>query len=379
MPGDTYRASLPASWFYDPGHYLEELRAIWMRDWLCVGRKEDWPEPGDFRRLRLGDQQILVTRGTDGSLHAFHNTCRHRGSLLCDTDAGRFPGNRIVCPYHAWVYGLEGELQRAPRSTERDALRLEDFPLYRVALDSWGGFVFVCLEETPSVPLDSFLGAEAANVAAWPLADLRRVHQQTHRAACNWKVFWENYLECYHCAGVHPELCRLVPLYRSGYMDYDDAGLAPGDRPDPARPDAMLRPGAVTWSADGQTGLPWFDGLGVTDREAGMIFASFPPTMFLVAHVDHVRTVRVLPLGPERTELKVDWYLHRDNLQHPALDIDRLTAFASQVVREDRRACELNQAGLRSDRHRGGVLLELEDYVYEFEQWVRERLDHAGR
>jgi Rieske 2Fe-2S family protein len=100
--------------------------------------------------------------------------------------------------------------------------------------------------------------------------------------------------------------------------------------------------------------------------------------MFLVAHVDHVRSVRVLPLGPERTELTVDWYLHRDAVQHPALDIEALTGFASRVVAEDRRVCEFNQAGLRSERHRAGVLLELEDYVYEFEQWVGERLADAG-
>ena len=374
-----YRQTLPAEWFFDPAQYQAELRAIWQREWLCVGREEDWPEPGDFRRVAVGDQRVIVTRAEDGALHAFHNTCRHRGSLLCEQDAGRFAGGRIVCPYHAWTYGLDGRLLRAPRSTAGDALEPADFPLYRVALGTWGGFVFINLAEEPRVALDAFLGEEAANVRAWPLAALRGVHRETHRVACNWKLFWENYLECYHCPGVHPELCRLVPVYRSGYMDYADAGIAPQDRPDPARPGAMLRPGAVTWSSDGGSDLPWFEGLGETEQQAGMTFASLPPTMFLVAHVDYVRSVRVLPLGPELTELTVDWYVHRDLREHPALDVGRLTAFAAQVVREDARVCELNQAGLHSNRHRAGVLLELEDYVYEFEQWVRERVGDAGR
>ena len=369
-----YRRTLPAEWFHDPGQYRRELRAIWQRDWLCVGRVEDWREAGDFRRQRIGDQQILVTCDGHGALHAFHNTCRHRGSLLCEEDAGRFGNGRIVCPYHAWTYGLDGQLQRAPRSTERDGLQLADFPLYRVQLDTWGGFVFVNLAEEPAMPLQEFLGEEAENVAAWPLEDLRRVHRDTHRLACNWKIFWENYLECYHCPGVHPDLCRLVPLYRSGYFDYADAAT----KPDPGRPHAMLRPGAVTWSSDGQAALPWFEGLGAKERQAGMTFASLVPTMFLVAHVDYVRTVGVLPLGPEETELTVDWFIHRDLLEHPALDVESLTAFGSQVVREDARVCEVNQAGLRCDRHAGGVLLQLEDHVYEFEQWVRERLDDAG-
>jgi Rieske 2Fe-2S family protein len=375
MAAGHYRETLPASWFYDPEQYRRELGAIWQRDWLCIGREEDWPVPGDFHRLAIAGERIFVTRAEDGALHAFHNSCRHRGSILCETDSGRFKNGRIVCPYHAWTYRLSGELARAPRSTAQDGLRLEDFPLYRVALDRWRGFVFVNLALEPARTLAETLGEEAGRVAAWPLEDLHRVHRATQRLACNWKVFWENYLECYHCPAVHPELVRLVPVYRSGYMAYADAGL----EVDPARPGAMLRPGAVTWSSDGGTDLPWFAGLGPADAERGMTFVTLPPTLFLVAHVDYLRTVRVLPLGAEETELTVDWYVHRDVVGHPALDVGQLTAFASQVVSEDARACELNQAGIRCGRHRGGVLLQVEDYVHEFEQWIRKRVEDGGR
>jgi Rieske 2Fe-2S family protein len=371
MNSQSYRETLPASWFYDPDQYRRELSAIWYRDWLCLGREEDWPATGDFRRQQIGDQQILVTRAGDGALHAFHNTCRHRGSVLCEVESGRFDSGRIVCPYHAWAYSLSGELERAPRATDADRIRLQDFPLYRVHIATWRGFVFVNLAEKPALSLQESLSAEAENVAAWPLEDLRRVHRSTHRLACNWKIFWENYLECYHCPGVHPDLCRLVPVYRTGFMEYADAG----HEPDPQRPHAMLRPGAVTWSTDGETPLPWFEGLGAADAERGMTFATWQPTLFLVAHVDYVRTVRVLPLGPEQTELTVDWYVHRDVVKHPALDVNRLVAFGSQVVTEDARVCELNQQGIRCRRHERGILLEVEDYVHDFEQWVRRRLD----
>ena len=380
MKAQPYRQTLPANWFYDPEQYLRELQAIWYRDWICLGREEDWPASGDFRRARIGDEQIFVTRAGDaltrfhprqgGEVHAFHNTCRHRGSLLCEAEAGSFGKGRIVCPYHAWSYALSGELERVPRATDADGIRLEDFPLYRVALESWRGFVFVNLAAEPRSGLQEALAEEARNVVAWPLEEVRRVHRAEHRLACNWKIFWENYLECYHCPGVHPDLCRLVPVYRTGFMDYGDAGL----EPDPRRPHAMLRPGAVTWSTDGGTDLPWFDGLGEADAERGMTFASWAPTMFLVAHVDYVRTVRVMPLGPEQTRLIVDWYVHRDLAADPALDVERLVAFGSQVVAEDARVCELNQQGMRCGRHERGVLLEVENYVHDFEQWVRQRL-----
>lgn len=370
MTDRNYRETLPASYFYDPLQYRRELQCIWYRQWLCLGREEDWPETGDFRRVSIGEEQVIVTRAGDGALHAFHNTCRHRGSVLCEADSGSFRNGRIVCPYHAWSYSLSGELQNTPRTTGSDAIKLEDFPLYRVALQVWRGFVFVNLDSDVP-PLEQALGDEADNVTAWPLEDLRLVHRATHRLACNWKIFWENYLECYHCPGVHPDLCELVPIYREGWMDYRDAGR----EPEPDQPHSMLKSGAVTWSADGTTGLPWFDGLGEKEKEAGMTFATCLPTMFLVAHVDYVRTVRVMPVGPEETELTVDWYVHRNVVHHPQLDIDRLVAFASQVVREDARACELNQQGIRCGRHERGVLLERENYVFEFEQWVQRQLD----
>lgn len=371
MSATSYRATVPASWFTDPDHHRRELRDVWYREWLCVGREEDWAEPGEFRRVGIGDQQVVVTRGESGELHAFHNTCRHRGAALCEAESGRFRGGRIVCPYHAWAYGLDGRLLKAPRTTERDALRTEDFTLYRVALEVWRGFVFVNLEQEPRRTLAEALGEEAGHLAAWPLEDLRRVQCDVHELACNWKVFWENYNECYHCPGVHRDLVRLVPVYGTGFMEYADAGLAPADL---KRPSAMLREGAETWSDDGAAQLPPFEGLGADDRARGMTFSTFLPTMFIVAHVDYVRTVGVRPLGPEQTELTVEWYVHRDRVGHPALDVDRLASFARQVVAEDARVCELNQQGLRCARHERGVLLEVEDYVYAFEQWLRERL-----
>jgi Rieske 2Fe-2S family protein len=378
MSAERYRETLPAAWYYEPEQYRRELQSIWYRQWICLGRAEDWAEPGDFHRLRIGDQQILVTRAEDGALHAMHNSCRHRGSIVCTEDSGRFERGRIVCPYHAWTYALNGQLLRAPRATAGSGLRVEDFPLYRVALATWRGFVFVNLSADPEMALDQALAQEAAKVAKWPVEELRRVHRVRHRLACNWKIFWENYLECYHCPSVHPDLCRLVPVYSTGYESY----AAAGREPDPARPLSMLRPGAVTWSNDGTTRLPWFEGLGENERAAGMTFADFMPTLFLVAHVDYVRTVQVLPAGPEQTDLTVDWYVHRDVLDHPELDVSALVGFGDNLVREDARVCELNQQGLRCNRRDHGVLLDLEEPVYEFNQWVRralgEPVDGAG-
>ncbi len=365
-------AALPASCYFDEKHFRRELQAIWWQDWICVGHDSEWQGEGDYRVVQLGDQQILVTRNRDGVLMAFHNTCRHRGSLLCEHSSGKFKNGRIVCPYHAWAYSLDGELTHAPRQQETGDLELRDYSLYGVHLDTWAGFVFINLAASPGLDLETALGEEKSALASWPLAELAIAHRQIHSIQCNWKIFWENFLECYHCPGVHPDLCRLVPVYGQGVNSIDEL-------PDssPLKKSAGLSslvPGAVTWSADGATPLPWFEGLSSAEQEEGMRFAEFKPTVYLVGHVDYVRSVQVLPLGPEETQLTVSWFVHHDTLESQQVDVERLTGFGQQVVMEDARVCELNQAGLHSIRHQQGVLVPQEHDVLAFQRWVLERL-----
>ncbi len=365
-------ASLPSRWYHDPAQYARELEAVWYRDWLCVGRQEDIPAPGDYFVAVIGDQRIVVTRDRDERPRAFHDTCRHRGSRLCTESRGRFPGARIVCPYHAWSYALSGELLAVPKMALPEGFRREDYPLYAVPIGSWGGFLFVNLDERPA-PLDEFLGDEAENLRRWPLADLVSVRREVTTLACNWKIFWENYSECYHCPGVHPELCRVMPLYREGLLSYDDTGTPPpaGDAGDP-RP--RVAPGYATWSLDGRSTLPPIEGPDEKDRALGVVFASFTASLFVVAHPDYVRSVRIMPRGPEQVELTVDWLLPPGVAEGHADELERMFALGRLVVAQDGRVCEINQQGLRSRRHEAGVLMPQEHALAQFHGWLRARL-----
>src|SRR5262245_6578990 len=189
---DRTVATLPAAWYYDPAQYARELEAVWYRDWICVGREEEIRQPGDYIVAPVGEENLVVTRDRDGRLHAFHNTCRHRGSTLCTAARGKFPGGRIVCPYHAWTYGLAGELLATPKMQLPADFRRENYPLYAAAVDSWGGFLFVNLDPKPSSSLTAFLGSEAENLRRWPLAELVSVRREVSTLGCNWKIFWEN-------------------------------------------------------------------------------------------------------------------------------------------------------------------------------------------
>ena len=369
---DRTTASLPSRWYHDPAQYARELEAIWYRDWVCVGRLEDLPAAGDWFVAAIGDQSVIVTRDRDDRPQAFHNTCRHRGSQLCEAPRGRFAAGRIVCPYHGWSYALTGELAATPKMDLPAGFRREDYALYRVAVETWGGFLFVNLDEHPSQTLADFLGEEARHVGRWPLAELVSVRREVTALACNWKVFWENYCECYHCPGVHPELCRVMPLYREGLLSYADSRALPPGGVGDLRP--RVAPGFATWTLDGRSTLPLIEGPSAEDREPGVVFASFAASFFIVAHPDYVRSVRVLPKGPERVELTVDWLLPpRVAEAHPD-ELERLYALGRLVVAQDGRVCELNQRGLKSRRHREGVLMPQEHGVKEFHDWLRARL-----
>jgi glycine betaine catabolism A len=366
-------ATLPSTWYYDPGHYARELEAIWYRDWVCVGRNEDIPRPGDFFVTEPGNERLIVTRDHDGRPRAFHNTCRHRGSTLCSETRGRFANGRIVCPYHSWTYSLAGELLATPARIEIADFRPEDYRLYEAHLDAWGGFLFVNLSETPAVGLRDFLGAEARNVEAWPLAELVTVQRDQTTLACNWKVFWENYSECYHCPRIHPELCRIVPVYREGVLNYADrAEPRSTNQAGDVRP--RVAPGLTTWTLDGQTSLPLIDGPDETLRALGMVFASFTGSFYIVAHPDYVRSVRVMPKGPEKVELTVDWLLPPGVATTHSAAIGRMLELGRLVIAQDGRVCELNQQGLRSRRHRHGVLVPQEHALWQFHQWLKSRL-----
>jgi len=153
-----------------------------------------------------------------GSALAALKMCRHRGSALCTQDSGRFRNGRIICPYHTWTYSLDGDLIDTPYRIAAEDFRSSDYSLYDVHLDMWGGFVFVNLSDDPETSLQDFLGTEADNLANWPLQELVSVQRDISTLQFNWKIFWENFSECYHCPRHHPELCEIVPMYKEALM-----------------------------------------------------------------------------------------------------------------------------------------------------------------
>lgn len=372
-PLTKLKPSLPSAWYYDPAHYQRELEAIWYRDWVCVGRIDAIKNTGDFFTATIGNQNIIVTRGSDGEIHAWHNTCRHRGSVLCTKASGHFRNGRIICPYHTWTYSLDGNLVATPGRLETDDFHPAEFSLFGIHTDTWQGFIFVNLDDEPTAKLDEFLGDEKQYLANWPLADMRSVHQENHPVNCNWKIFWENYSECYHCPRLHPELGRIMPVYRKAV--FDDADL-PGWEPqfEGDRGHGRVGPGVRTWTLDGKSSLPLLEGPTDDELDAGVTFTSITGSMFVSGHPDYARSVRIVPRGPEQIELVVDWLLPNSIGDVDADIIEHITGLARLIILQDGEACELNQQGLHSGRFEQGVLVPQEYALWDFHQWLRARL-----
>jgi Rieske 2Fe-2S family protein len=245
--------------------------------------------------------------------------------------------------------------------------------LYRIAIAEWKGFVFINLDEQaaafdPTLDLD-----DSASLDNWPLGDLVSGHMVRKVVACNWKIFWENYNECLHCPNAHPELSDIVPIYSRGLLE-------PADHPDwQTSTDPKLRgglkAGAASWAMDGQAAPHVFPDLTEAERAAGQSYATRLPSVYLVAHVDYVRAVRVMPLGPDSTELTAEWLFPRETLEDPRFDLKNTTDFATLVMTQDAALCELNQRGLHSLRHHHGTLMPEEYLVQQFHDWVRTALE----
>lgn len=360
---------LPSRYYFDPSHHARELKDIWAKNWIYGGRVNDLPSL-TLRRLDVAGLNLILVKDVDGTISCFHNTCRHRGSELCAASEARLKARLISCPYHNWSYDLEGRLVKTPFVSEISDFHKEDHGLFKVGVKIWNGSIFVCpAAEPPDFAKTIDLGIGILD--NWPMAGLVTGHTLDKEIACNWKVFWENYNECLHCPGIHPELSDMVPIYGKGYMA---ANEAPGWTPGQGEAGTKLKAGAKTWTTDGALCGPEFAGLNDGERSRGQTFVTLLPTMYIVAHVDYVRTVSLVPLAPERTRLHAEWLFSRETLEAADFDRKRVTDFVTLVMLQDGEACEMNQRGLRSPAFMAGRLMPQEFDVYHFQQWVRRQL-----
>ena len=365
--------TLPAECYLDNAFFAREKEQLFFASWMCVAREEQMPNPGDSLVLNVIGESILLVRNRQGSLRGFYNVCRHRGAELCMpaeratqthgiAPAGGVTSRGLIrCPYHSWVYDLDGALVAAPH-IDADALSKQEFSLHPVGVDTWGGFIFVHLTPANAESLAEQLGAAVERTQRYPLAGLRIGHTISYSVDANWKVLAENYNECYHCAGVHPELCEVVPAFRqNGGASLDwDRGIP-------------HREGAVTYTRSGATVRAPFAGLDEDEkvRHKGELIY---PNFFLSLACDHATAFLLAPRGPGLTGITCHFLFAPDEMDRAHFDPSDAVDFWDLVNRQDWLICERVQRGMSSRAYRTGFYAPMEDLSLDIRKYILDKL-----
>jgi glycine betaine catabolism A len=374
MSSEQLERTLPTSWYLSSAVFQAEKERIFCREWIGVCREEELQNPGDSLVLDLLGESILVVRNREGQLRAFYNVCRHRGSRLCRaTDepvatgrvalAGGFTAGRmIICPYHRWSYDFNGALVAAPHLGSGSEFNKKDFNLDPVGIDSWGGFVFLHLTPSEAHPLAAQLGGVPDRLNRYPLAQLRIGSTIRYQVAANWKVICENYHECYHCGGVHPELCAVVPSFREGggaNLDWSRG--------------VPHREGAYTFTHSGTTLRRSFPGLNEDERvrhKGELVY----PNSFLSVACDHVAAYILKPRSADLTDVTCHFLFETHEIEKPGFDPSDTVDLWNLVNRQDWTVCEAVQSGIRARVHTHGYFAPMEDYNLDIRRYVRDRI-----
>ena len=344
--------------------YEDERERLFFSTWVCIGRSAEVPETGDYLVRDLAGESIFVVRNAAGRLRAFYNVCAHRGTkLLDDEPACGHLGKALKCPYHAWSYDLDGRLLATPNVAEDELFERADHPLHDVAVDEHGGFLFVNLAESPR-PLSEHLRDSNETITdfeRYRMQDLRLGRRITYDVAANWKIVVENYNECLHCPTIHPELVKVIPLFRKGEV-WDGETIDGGN---------LMLQGFTSFTATGTSDLPKFPGL--LDDDYGMYYGVFQfPNLMVNMHPDSVMTYLVYPMGPARTTVVSEFYFRPEAIALPGFDPTPTVELWDLISRQDWAVCERAQLGVSSRSYRSGVYPKKDRLLWDFNQrWRR--------
>jgi len=333
--------TLPARVYTDPRMVPVDAKTIFVRSWQLVCHQSQLPDTGDHVVTNIAGLPLLVVRGEDHTIRAFHNVCRHRAGPIATCD-GR-GAKALRCRYHGWTYGLDGVLRGAPEMGRTPDFCPSDIRLPEVRVQVWQGLVFVAIGDAPDFAdvvagIDARLGADRA------LDNYVFHHRSSYEVACNWKVYVDNYLEGYHVPHIHPGLNSLLD-----YRSY------------------------ITETAE------WYSFQFSPLESASDLYGSgealyyfiYPNTMLNILP-GRLQTNRVLPLGADRCVVEFDFYYLPEESDTAHSRRARDIEFSDEVQVEDVTICEDVQRGLASGSYEAGRLNPLrENAVHHFHELVR--------
>jgi Rieske 2Fe-2S family protein len=384
--------SLDQRFYTDPAIYALELERIIFDDWIVVGHESELPEAGDFKVFEVAGESAIIARGSKGELRAFANVCRHRGSLVCLEERGNV--RKFECPYHGWMYDVDGNLLAArdmPEGFERSAHGLR-----RLCLDTIGGLLLLSFADEPP-SLDGAKRDMAGPMAMFGFSDLKVAAHEAYRIPANWKLAVENYMECYHCATAHPDYAKLHTLIldetrrerlqgnmrermpacglRDVFVDHVHGRTAPGEIGYSYSRTALFE-GYQSGSRDGSPLAPLLGELA--DYDGGASDIVFGPVSFLLAYSDHVVSYVFTPVDIGNCRCDVFWLVRGDAEEGRDYEVGELTWLWDVTTRSDKRIILNNWKGVQSRNYRPGPFANMEYWEKSFVNWYLATLAGDG-
>jgi Rieske 2Fe-2S family protein len=378
--------SLAQPFYNDPAFHALDMEYIWARCWLFIGHTCEVAKPGDYFTVQIGDDSIIIVRDRNRTVHAFFNSCRHRGSKICNADKGN--AAKLVCPYHQWTYELDGRLLFA-RDMGSDFVPSR-WDLKPVHCETVAGYIFICLADK-APDFAAFRANAEPYLAPHALEDAKVAYTSSIVENGNWKLVMENNRECYHCMGGHPELLRVFP---------DTPNFNPADDPVYgksvtslwSRMDARAIPSrfsmhghyrmirmplinkAVSMTMSGAPAVKRRLGQ-LQEADMGSLLMFYFPNTWNHLLADHAVTFRVLPLGPQQTLVTTKWLVHKDAVEGVDYQIDELSKIWEATNAQDRRQVEENQLGVNSRAYEPGPYSPVhESGEIHFVDWYAEQI-----
>ncbi|WP_132877944.1 aromatic ring-hydroxylating oxygenase subunit alpha [Tamaricihabitans halophyticus] len=360
-------ATLSGQYYTDQTIFALEQSRIFEQEWFCAVRSADLANPGQFRTVQVGRESVLIARDRRGSLNAFLNICRHRGARLCVEETGEVRRS-FQCPYHAWTYGLDGKLVAAPNLNGMPDVDRSEFGLHKVALREWLGYAWVCLADEPPSFEDTVIAdviarlGDGESIEAYQIDTLELGRRINYDVRANWKQIIENFMECYHCATIHPELTEVLPEFEDGFAAQYYVGHG-----------AEFGEDVGGFTVDGSAGLPKLPGVR-EDQDRRYYAITVRPQVFINLVPDHVILHRMFPVAPDRTLIECDW-LYLPEVVESGVDLTKSVELFHRVNQQDFDACERCQLAMDSRGYAsGGVFVPSEHHIGEFHEWVSGRL-----
>jgi len=378
--------------------YQWELEQIIYKSWIYAGHISQIPNKGDYFLFEIGEDSVIVSRDGNGIVCALHNICRHRGARVCEDKNGN--SKSFVCPYHGWVYDIDGTLKVARDMESLEGFCRDDYGLKKVRLEIFEGMIFInCDSEAADfrAPLEKM----KVQLGAYDLGSAKIAERQVYEIDANWKLCLENYLECYHCATSHRSYAKLHTLKELenkvksineamlaraervtgvagiGHDFYDYYDQASGFGACSYHSRYALYEGYKTGSEDGKSVAPLMGKMQGYDGGAGDF--QMGPLTFMLNYPDHCVLYRFIARGITKTDMELVWFVNGNAIEGEDYEKERLTWLWHQTSVEDEKIITQNSEGVNSHFFTPGPYHpEHEETCMKFIKWYLNALHRAA-